>query len=310
MEHQPVLLEEVLEALAVRVDGCYVDCTFGRGGHSRALLAQLGPKGRLLALDRDPDAVSAAAALAGDPRFSIRRRAFADLAPELARFAPEGVDGILLDLGVSSPQLDQAGRGFSFRNDGPLDMRMDPDAGESVAEFLAHVSVEALARILRDLGEERHAMRIARAVVATREHSPLRTTRQLAALVASSVPRGKPGIDPATRTFQALRIHINGELDQLDAVLPQVLGALRAGGRMAVISFHSLEDRRVKQFIARHSRPPEVPPGLAVREDQRPASPLRALGRAIVAGPVELQRNPRARSAVLRVAERTAVVHA
>ncbi len=310
MEHLPVLLEEVLEGLALRPDGYYVDGTFGRGGHSRAILARLGPAGRLLALDRDPQAIAAAASLCADARFQVRQLPFARLREALADFAPDGVDGILLDLGISSPQIDQPERGFSFRHDGPLDMRMDPTAGQSAAEYLAHVSVEALATVLRDLGEERHALRIARAIVAARDQGALTSTRQLAVLVAEAVPKGKPGIDPATRTFQALRIQVNGELDQLDAVLPQVLGALRPAGRLAIISFHSLEDRKVKQFIARHSRPPEIPAGLAVREDERPLPPLRAIGRAMMAGATEVARNPRARSAVLRLAERTAAAWA
>ncbi|MDE3012023.1 MAG: 16S rRNA (cytosine(1402)-N(4))-methyltransferase RsmH [Pseudomonadota bacterium] len=305
--HQPVLLAEVLAALAVRPDGIYVDGTFGRGGHSRALLAALGPHGRLLAFDRDPEAVMAARDLAGDARFAIRHQAFAALGEVVRELAPEGVDGVLLDLGVSSPQLDEPARGFSFRQDGPLDMRMDTSRGESAAQYLARVDLDELVRVLREFGEERHALRIARAIVAARAQAPLVRTRALQAVVAAAQPRREPGIDPATRTFQALRIQINGELEQLDAVLPQVLAGLRAGGRLAVISFHSLEDRRVKQFIARHSRPPELPPGLAIREDDRPLPPLRAVGRAVFAGAEELARNPRARSAVLRVAERTAV---
>lgn len=306
-EHQPVLLAEALAGLAVRADGTYVDGTFGRGGHSRALLAALGPQGRLLAFDRDPEAVMAAAPLCSDARFQIRHLPFSALESVLNEQAPEGVDGVLLDLGVSSPQLDRAARGFSFRNDGPLDMRMDPTRGESAADYLARVEPGELIRVLREFGEERHAVRIARAIIAVREQSPLTTTRALQAVVASAQPRREPGIDPATRTFQALRIQVNQELEELEAVLPQALAALRDGGRLAVISFHSLEDRRVKQFIARHSRPPEVPPGLAVRESDRPLPPMRAIGRAVFAGPAELQRNPRARSAVLRVAERTGV---
>ena len=304
-EHQPVLLAEVLAGLALRPQGCYVDGTFGRGGHSRAILAQLGADGRLLAFDRDPEAVMAAADLESDPRFAIHHGPFSGMAAVLADAAPAGVDGILLDLGVSSPQIDQAQRGFSFRHDGPLDMRMDPTRGESAADYLARVEEPELIAILREFGEERHALRIARAILAARQQSPLTTTRALQAVVAAAQPRREPGIDPATRTFQALRIQVNRELDELESVLPQALAALRTGGRLAVISFHSLEDRRVKQFIARHSRPPEIPPGLAVREADRPASPLRPVGRAVFAGAAELARNPRARSAVLRVAERT-----
>ena len=308
VDHLPVLLAEVLEGLAVHPDGCYVDGTFGRGGHTRAILARLGPTGRMVAFDRDPEAVMAAADLAVDPRFQIHHRPFSEMAEVLAGLAPEGVDGILLDLGVSSPQLDQARRGFSFRNDGPLDMRMDPTRGESAADYLARVDESELVAVLREFGEERHALRIARAIIAARLQSPLLTTHALQAVVASAQPRREPGIDPATRTFQALRIQVNRELDELEAVLPQALASLREGGRLAVISFHSLEDRRVKQFMARNTRPPEVPPGLAVREVDRPASPLRAIGRAVFAGDAELAVNPRARSAVLRVAERTGTV--
>jgi 16S rRNA (cytosine1402-N4)-methyltransferase len=304
-EHCPVLLGEALDGLAIRPDGAYVDGTFGRGGHSRALLARLGASGRLLAFDRDPEAVMAAADLAADPRFEIHHAAFSSLRDVVRARIADGVDGVLLDLGVSSPQLDRAERGFSFRNDGPLDMRMDPTRGESAADFLAHATQEQLMHVLRDFGEERHALRIARAILAVRELSPLRTTRALQAVVAAAQPRREPGTDPATRTFQALRIHVNRELDELDQVLPQALSVLRQGARLVVISFHSLEDRRVKQFIARHGRPPEIPPGLAVREADRPLPPLRAIGRATFPGSAELAANPRARSAVLRVAERT-----
>jgi 16S rRNA (cytosine1402-N4)-methyltransferase len=305
VEHQSVLLEETLAGLAVVPSGTYVDGTFGRGGHSRALLAQLGAAGRVLALDRDPEAVMASRTLHGDPRFHIRHAPFSRLGQVLSEAAPQGVDGILFDLGVSSPQIDQAARGFSFRHDGPLDMRMDPDAGESAAEFIARAGLDELTRVLREFGEERHAGRIARAILAAQGRAPLRSTRELAAVVAAAQPRREPGIDPATRTFQALRIQVNGELDELDAVLPQALAALRTGGRLAVISFHSLEDRRVKQFMARHSRPPEIPAGLAVREADRPLPPLRMVGKAVFAGATEVAANPRARSAVLRVAERT-----
>lgn len=305
--HQSVLLEEALHGLALKPDGAYVDATFGRGGHSAALLARLGPAGRLLALDRDPEALMAAFALQRDPRFAIRQANFSELTAQVAAWAPSGVDGVLLDLGVSSPQLDQAERGFSFRRDGPLDMRMDPTTGESAAEFLARADVSEIAQVLREFGEERHAGKVARAIVVAREQAPILRTAQLARIIAEAMPRREPGIDPATRSFQGLRIRINDELGELDAVLPQALAALRPGGRLAVISFHSLEDRRVKQFIARHARPPEIPAGLAVREADRPASPLRSIGRAVFASPAEVQRNPRARSAVLRVAERTAV---
>jgi len=307
VEHQPVLLHEALAGLAIQPNGCYVDGTFGRGGHSRAILSQLGPQGRLLAFDRDPEAVMAAQTLTTDARFSITHSPFSNLGAVLARSAPEGVDGILLDLGVSSPQLDRAERGFSFRHDGPLDMRMDPSSGQSAAEFLAEAEEREIAQIIKDFGEERFAKRIARAIVLARAEKPISTTRQLALIVANAVPKREPGTDPATRTFQALRIHVNAELNEIASVLPQALASLKTEGRLAVISFHSLEDRCVKQFIASHSKPPAIPAGLAVREADRPLPPLRAVGKAVFAGEEELSRNPRARSAVLRVAERTEV---
>jgi 16S rRNA (cytosine1402-N4)-methyltransferase len=305
VEHQPVLLHEALDALNVIPDGLYVDGTFGRGGHSRAILERLGPEGRLLAFDRDPEAVMTAQYMTIEPRFSIMHAPFSRLSSVLKERAPDGVDGVLLDLGVSSPQLDQAARGFSFRNDGPLDMRMDPTSGISAAEFIAHADERDIAQVLKAFGEERFAKRIARAIVMARAQQAIVSTRQLALIVASAVPKREPGIDPATRTFQALRIQVNGELSELTSVLPQALATLRQGGRLAVISFHSLEDRIVKQFIAGHSKPPAIPAGLAVREADRPKPSLKSVGKAVFASDEEVTRNPRARSAVLRIAERT-----
>lgn len=300
--HTTVLLNEAVDGVLARPDGVYVDGTFGRGGHSRALLARLGPAGRLIGIDRDPEAVAAAAALQ-DPRFTIVHSAFADMADALAAIGVQQVDGVLLDLGVSSPQIDNPERGFSFRFDGPLDMRMDPTRGESAADFLARADEREIAQVIRDYGEERFAGQIAKAVVARREAgAPLTRTDELRELVARAVKTREPGQDPATRTFQALRIHVNRELEQLEQGLNAALRLLGPGGRLSVISFHSLEDRRVKQFIAAHSkaevdrRAPFAPP---------PALALQSLGR-MMPSEAEVRANPRARSAVLRVAERTA----
>ncbi|HSQ06890.1 MAG TPA: 16S rRNA (cytosine(1402)-N(4))-methyltransferase RsmH [Chromatiaceae bacterium] len=303
--HRPVLLEECVEALAVRPDGRYIDGTFGRGGHSRAILARLGPAGRLLGLDRDPEALAAGRELAGqDPRFSMARGRFAELGAIAERMGLSGqIDGILLDIGVSSPQLDDPSRGFSFSAEGPLDMRMDPDSGESAAQWLAVASEAEIARVLRELGEERFAGRIARAIVQARLQGPIRTTRTLATLCEAAVPSREPGKHPATRTFQAIRIHINRELDELVTCLAQVCDLLAAGGRLAVISFHSLEDRIVKRFVRDQARGERFPRGVPVTAaEARPR--LRPIGRAIHASPAEVAANPRSRSAVLRVAER------
>ena len=305
LTHQPVLLDEVLEALAVKPDGVYVDGTFGRGGHAAAILARLGPAGRLLAMDKDPAAVRSAGMQFGDdPRFEIEQGAFTMLNQLLARRQLQGrVNGLLLDLGVSSPQLDDAARGFSFTVDGPLDMRMDPDAGISAAHWLQQAGEHEIAVVLRELGEERFAGRIARAIVRARTAAPLRTTRQLAELVTAAVPVREAHKHPATRTFLALRVFINHELDDLRAVLAQVPDVLAAHGRLAVISFHSLEDRIVKRFIRDEFRGGPVPAEFPLAGmDHQPR--LRPLGRAIRCSDAELQRNPRARSAVLRVAER------
>jgi 16S rRNA (cytosine1402-N4)-methyltransferase len=310
--HVPVLLEEAVAALAIEPGGVYVDATFGRGGHARAILARLDPSGRLVGIDRDPDAEAAAAQLARtDARFLFRRAWFSELADVLAGLALAQVDGVLLDLGISSPQIDDAKRGLSFRHDGPLDMRMDPTRGESAAEFLARATMRELTEVLRDYGEERSAQSIARAVAAARTDHPIVRTRQLAALVAQAIgtrTRGDWRQDPATRTFQALRIFVNRELSELTQALPAAVAALRPGARIAVISFHSLEDRIVKTFLARASLPYAGDPvlaRLAIRTDALPGAPLALVGRAVKPSAQEIAGNPRARSAVLRVAERT-----
>ena len=298
--HRPVLEDEAVAALAVKAGGLYVDGTFGRGGHSRAILAQLGPQGRLIALDRDPEAAAAAGAIA-DPRFSFCRTNFSDLS-----MLPPRVDGMLFDLGVSSPQLDDPKRGFSFRADGPLDMRMDPGSGPSAAEWLAIAEQQQITEVIRDYGEERFAKQIAAAIVDARRREPLVRTRQLADLVAQAVRTREPRQDPATRTFQALRIHVNRELEEVSLMLPRAVERLAEGGRLAVISFHSLEDRIVKRFVQALARP-EVPRELPLRASEMPQPILRIVGRAQRASAQETTRNPRARSATLRVAERTAV---
>jgi len=300
-----VLLEETLEALAVKGDGFYVDATYGRGGHAEAVLARLGDRGTLLVIDRDPEAVACAREHIGrDPRVTVVHADFAalDTALEAAGRQP---DGILLDLGVSSPQLDTPGRGFSFQRQGPLDMRMDPGTGQSAAEWLAEVDERELAMVIARFGEERFARRIARAIVTARSAQPIETTADLARLVAAAVPRWEPGKNPATRTFQALRIQINDELGQLERVLPVAVAALAPGGRLAVISFHSLEDRMVKRFLRDQSRDDPAWAGLPVVPEAARAR-LRLVGRAVFPGEEEVRRNPRARSAVLRAAERIA----
>ncbi len=305
--HRPVLLGAVLEALAVKPDGIYVDATFGRGGHSREILRRLGSAGRLYAIDRDPDAVQYARhALATDERFSVEQREFGMLAAMAQEQGIMGrVDGMLLDLGVSSPQLDVAERGFSFQHDGPLDMRMDPGAGISAADWLAGAQEGEIARVLREFGEERFARRIARAIVAERTLAPIRSTARLAEIVRRANPAWEKGKDPATRSFQALRIFLNRELVQLQDCLEQSLNVLAIGGRLAVISFHSLEDRIVKRFVRDHSRGDAYPTGVPVTVAHlRPR--LRPIGKAMRPAALEVASNPRARSAVLRVAERLA----
>jgi 16S rRNA (cytosine1402-N4)-methyltransferase len=301
-----VLLREAVDALDVKVDGVYVDCTFGRGGHSTEILRRLGAAGRLLALDRDPEAVAAAAPLA-DARLTVVHASFSELAQILAVQGIMNVDGILMDLGVSSPQLEDAARGFSFRLDGPLDMRMDVTRGMTAAQWLGSASENQIGEVIRTYGEERFAQPIARAIVAARSRGALRTTRQLAQIVAQAVRTREPGQDPATRTFQAVRIFINQELEELSLGLAQGLAALKAGGRLVVISFHSLEDRIVKRFMREHSQPAPVPRGMAVREADRAPAKLRLIGKARRASANEIAGNPRAHSAVMRVAERLAL---
>lgn len=307
--HVPVLLDEALEALRIDPNGTYVDATFGRGGHSRAILQRLGTHGRLLALDRDPTAVAAAADIS-DPRFTIVHAPFSHLGRVLDEHGIARIDGLLLDVGVSSPQIDEPARGFSFRQDGPLDMRMDPTRGPSAAQWLEEVDEDELAHIIRKYGEERFAKQVARAIVTARQAGPLTGTRQLAQVVAQAVRKREPGQDPATRTFQAIRIHVNRELEELEAALGQGLQHLAPRGRLVAIAFHSLEDRLVKQFIRRHSTVPDDLARLPLREDQLPPRPLAAIGRAIKPSAAEVAANPRARSAVMRVAERVEGVEA
>ncbi len=296
-QHTTVLLNEAIEALITRPDATYVDATFGRGGHSRLLLSKLGSRGRLIAFDKDPEAIAEAARIQ-DPRFSIRHEGFR----AMADLPPASVAGVLMDLGVSSPQIDNPARGFSFRGDGPLDMRMDPTRGQSVADWLATADQAQIAEVIRDYGEERFAVQIAKAVVARRqERGPVATTAELAQLVAGAVKTREPGQDPATRTFQALRIFINAELEELQEALEAALQILQPQGRLVVISFHSLEDRIAKQFIAKHSR--EVVDRRVPFAAPR-AMELRALGR-VKPSEQEIAANPRSRSAILRVAERT-----
>jgi 16S rRNA (cytosine1402-N4)-methyltransferase len=302
--HQPVLAAEAVDALQIKPAGVYVDCTFGRGGHSREILKRLGPAGRLIAMDRDPQAVAAGRAVT-DPRFNLLHARFSALAAVLQRSQAMQVDGVLLDLGVSSPQLDAAERGFSFQQDGPLDMRMDPDSGVSAARWLAHAGEKEIGEVIRRYGEERFAKQIARAIAAARSRQPIHRTRQLAEIVAQAVPAREPRQNPATRTFQALRIYLNQELEELEVVLPQAEAALLPGGRLAVISFHSLEDRIVKRFMQAAAQPP-LPVRLPVRAKDMPLANLKLVGRAIKPTDAEIRANPRARSAVLRVAEKVA----
>ncbi|MEY2696726.1 MAG: hypothetical protein RL333_864 [Pseudomonadota bacterium] len=304
--HVSVLLTESVEALRLQPDDFAVDCTFGRGGHSRLLLEQLGPLGRLLAIDKDPQAVASkeAMALREGGRFEIRHGTFASLAQEIESLGWMGkVAGVLMDLGVSSPQLDEADRGFSFMREGPLDMRMDSSAGETAAEWLNRVAEAELANVLWKWGEERFSRRIAAAIVAKRREKPLQTTRELAGLIEAVVPSREIGKHPATRSFQAIRIAVNHELEDLEATLDQALEVLKPGGRLAVISFHSLEDRIVKRFIRDQARgwsQGQAPHPMAAP----PASRLKKVGKALMPGPEEIAVNPRARSAVLRIAEK------
>ena len=301
--HVSVLLAESVAALAIRPAGIYVDATFGRGGHSRAILAALGPQGRLIALDRDPAAIAAGASIS-DPRFTLTHAAFSEFDAVLDTLGVGPVDGILLDIGVSSPQLNTPERGMSFRFDAPLDMRMDTTQGETAAEFLARASQPELERVIRDYGEERFAHAIAKALVAARSEHGISRTGQLATLVAQVVRTREPGQHPATRTFQALRIHVNRELEELSLVLPRALERLAPGGRLAVICFHSLEDRIVKRFMRDAAHPPQPPKGVPVRAVDLPQPVMTLVGKAMFPSDVELAANPRCRSAVLRVAQK------
>ena len=306
--HITVMLEEAVEGLAVKPSGIYVDCTFGRGGHSRKILEKLGVNGRLIALDRDIAAVNSAASIQ-DARFQMVHQHFAGLEDALAALGVRAVDGVLLDLGISSPQIDEGERGFSFRFDGPLDMRMDQTVGQTAAEFIAEATEQKLAEVIKTYGEERFAKQIARAIIAQRAGgNAIATTKQLAKIVADAIPKIEPGQDPATRTFQALRIYLNQELEELSLVLPQCLKVLAPGGRLAVISFHSLEDRIVKQFVRAEQDRDDLPANFPVRAKDLPQPRMKAIGKAIKPSADEVKKNPRSRSAVLRVAERTNVV--
>ncbi len=313
--HKPVLLDEVIEALNIRADGFYIDGTFGRGGHSREIIKRLGPEGHLLAFDKDTDAVmSVDMDLIQDERFEIIKGSFTMLMQHVKRHEVEAqVAGVLLDFGVSSPQLDDAERGFSFRFDAPLDMRMNPDEGQSVAEWLNEASESEIANVIYEYGEERASRRIAKVIVNARADNPVTTTTQLAELVRKAVPSRKSpnrvsakkisDIHPATKTFQALRIFINRELDEIKEVLPQAVDVLCPGGRLAAISFHSLEDRIVKRFMRDESMPKKYPPELPIIPDNSDVK-LKIIGKKIRAAEEEINENPRARSAILRVAER------
>ncbi len=305
--HITVLLDEAVESLAVRADGCYLDGTFGRGGHSRLILQHLGEEGRLLGFDKDPQAIATGQALAAeDGRFVIVQRSFAEMAGELVERSLSGkVDGVLLDLGVSSPQLDDAERGFSFLNDGPLDMRMDPTRGVSAAQWIATAPEDEIARVLKEYGEERFAKRMARAVVQRRVEKPFERTSDLAAVLTAANPAWEKGKNPATRAFQGIRIHVNNELGDLERGLDAALENLAIGGRLVVISFHSLEDRIVKLFMRKHAKgeADKLPRNLPIRPpafDPR----LKLLGKPQFASDEELKANPRSRSAVMRVAEK------
>ncbi|GLR12594.1 ribosomal RNA small subunit methyltransferase H [Chitinimonas prasina] len=302
--HRTVLLTEAVDGLAIKPDGCYVDCTYGRGGHSRLILSRLGPAGRLIAFDKDPQAVANARSIA-DPRFSIVHEPYAAFHSGLDELGVGLVDGVLMDLGVSSPQIDDASRGFSFRFDAPLDMRMDTTRGQTAAEWLATAEQADITEVIRDYGEERFAKQIAGALVAARVENPVVTTGQLSQIVAKAVRTREPGQDPATRTFQAIRIYINRELEELSLTLPQALGRLAAGGRFSVIAFHSLEDRIVKRFMQDAAKADRLPSRLPVRAADIGEAPLKLIGKPVRASQAEVDENPRARSAILRIAERT-----
>ena len=301
--HRAVLLDEAVAALAIKADRVYVDATFGRGGHSRKILETIGPAGRLIALDRDQTAIAAAQEIK-DPRFQALHASFGQLQAVLSAVGVTKVAGVLLDLGVSSPQLDDPSRGFSFRHNGPLDMRMDQGQEQDAAQWLNHASEEEIAGVVKDYGEERFAKQIARSIVTARGQRPLSTTRELAALVAGAVKTRERGQDPATRTFQAVRIFLNRELEELALVLTQAMDMLEAGGRLAVISFHSLEDRIVKRFMRDQANPDTMPSRLPLKATQLPQPKLIIIGKPVYASDAEVAANPRARSAVLRVAEK------
>ena len=304
--HTTVLLNEAVAALAIKPEGIYVDGTFGRGGHSKLILERLGGNGILIALDKDPAAISVGKQWR-DRRFRIVHSSFVQLAEVLSKQGVEMVDGILLDLGVSSPQLDDAERGFSFRFDAPLDMRMDVSSGITAAQWLATVDEGLLGEVIHDYGEERFAKQIARSIVAARTIQPIDTTRQLAELVGKAVRTREPGQNPATRTFQAIRIYLNQELEELARVLPGCVKHLKSGGRLVVISFHSLEDRIVKHFMRDMAEGDKLPRDVPVRASEIPRAKLKLIGKAVRAGVMEMKDNPRARSAVMRVAERSDV---
>ncbi len=307
--HAPVLHQEVIDGLEIRPDGNYVDGTYGRGGHARSILAALGERGRLIVMDRDPQAIADARASFGDDRrVTIIHDDYANLQAQVAELdLLQKIDGILLDLGVSSPQLDDASRGFSFQHNGPLDMRMNPESGQSAAAWLRQADEAEIARVLWEYGEERHSRRIARKIVELRAIDPIEDTATLARLISDILPRPKNHRHPATRSFQAIRIHINQELSQVQRLLDSIFQILRVGGRLLVISFHSLEDRLVKRFFKTHSTREKLPRGLPLRDSElKSVIPLRLLSRAIKASSQELSSNPRARSAVLRIAERAA----
>ncbi|PWT71091.1 MAG: 16S rRNA (cytosine(1402)-N(4))-methyltransferase [Proteobacteria bacterium] len=307
--HLPVLLSEAIDALMVKADGVYVDCTYGRGGHSNELLRRLGPRGKLIAIDRDSEAVEAGRQTM-DPRFTVDHARFGQLAEVAHARGVDGADGILMDLGVSSPQLEDARRGFSFKFDGPLDMRMDVTRGTTAAQWLAAASENQIGEVIKAYGEERFARQIARAIVAARSRGAIGTTQQLAKIVEDAVRTRESGQDPATRTFQALRIFVNQELEELSLGLAAALALLKPAGRLVVIAFHSLEDRIVKRFMRSHSLPPPVPRGLAVRESERAPALLRLIGKPVRPLAAEVAANPRARSAIMRIAERVSAAAA
>jgi 16S rRNA (cytosine1402-N4)-methyltransferase len=308
--HISVLLNEAVDGLNIKPDGCYIDCTFGRGGHSTVILSMLSKEGRLIAVDRDPTAIAAAEKFKDDTRFHIEHQGFAHLADIAEQHnLTDKVDGILLDLGVSSPQLDEAERGFSFMKDGPLDMRMDTTRGQTAAEWLAVADVEDITWVLRTFGEEKHAWRIANAIVDARDETPFTRTSQLAKLIKTTAPQREIKKHPATRSFQAIRMYINSELEQIEKALAASLDVLSEGGRLVVISFHSLEDRLVKQFMKKHSQGKKVPRGLPVSEAElNKGKKLQLIGRKLKPSKTEVEENVRSRSSVLRIAQRLAKI--